>query len=402
MSTAITRGARDILTSEATVCDGNALTIAGQLPAGEYAEIKRVLEAAGGKWDKRAQATLFPGDAAAALAALLAGERVTSATEADQWFPTPAAVVDMLVVLAHLEPGLEVLEPSAGEGAIAVPVAAEGCAVDCVELHEGRAAGLESAGVARKVIAGDFLTVPPRAEYDRVIMNPPFTRLADAKHVLHALQFIKPGGLLVSVMSNGASYRSGKAYERIRAMADQPGGQIIPLPAGSFRDAGTDISTVIVVLPVPGGTPAASMDGEPVRVTFDRTAERVPLFNPATAKPGTYVHYDNWASADAVFRFRGNCTGCGAKTWGHEGGDDPRGVSGEHTAMPMDEEDLAGEIDGDVPEGTSFPRCATCWNDGDRYRRALDKAVALFRARKPEPEPEPEPVPVPELAGTLF
>jgi hypothetical protein len=32
MSTAITRGARDILTSGATVCDGNALTISGQLP----------------------------------------------------------------------------------------------------------------------------------------------------------------------------------------------------------------------------------------------------------------------------------------------------------------------------------------------------------------------------------
>ena len=90
MSTAITRGARDILTSEATACDGNALTIAGQLPPAQYAEIKRVLEAAGGKWDKRAQATLFPGDAAAALAALLAGDRVVSAAEAEQWYPHAA------------------------------------------------------------------------------------------------------------------------------------------------------------------------------------------------------------------------------------------------------------------------------------------------------------------------
>ena len=139
MSTAITQAARDVLTSEATVCDGNALTIAGQLPPGQYAEIKRVLEAAGGKWDKRAQATLFPGDAATALAGLLADERVTSAAEAEQWYPTPPDVVAELIDLAALEPGLTVLEPSAGLGAIAREAAAAGCVVDCVEMERGRA-----------------------------------------------------------------------------------------------------------------------------------------------------------------------------------------------------------------------------------------------------------------------
>ena len=292
---------------------------------------------------------------------------------------------------------MEVLEPSAGEGAIVGALVVRGCAVDCVELNTTRAATLKDWG-ARTVQAADFLAVPPRPVYDRVIMNPPFTRGADAKHVLHALRFVKPGGVLVSVMGHGATYRDTRDYARIRTMADQPGGQIIPLPAGSFRDAGTEIATVIVVLPVPGGPePAVSTEGEPVRVTFDRTAERFPLFNPATAKPGVYVHFDSWGGADAVFRFRGNCTGCGARTWAHDhGNDDVRGAFGDYTAMPMDEEDLAGEIDGDVPEGTSFPRCATCWNDGDRYRRALAKAAALFRARKPEPEPASE------LAGTLF
>jgi predicted RNA methylase len=380
VSTTITRNARDILTSEATVCDGNALTISGQLPAREYSEIKRVLEAAGARWNKRAQAHLFPGDAAEALAGLLAGDRVVSATEADQWFPTPPAIVKRLVDLAELTAGMEVLEPSAGEGAIAEAVTALGCLVDCIELNAGRAATLETRNNAvRLVTCADFLTVTPRAVYDRVVMNPPFAKLADARHVLHALKFVRPGGLLVSVMGNGITYRSDGSSARIRDMASKPGGAIIPLAAGSFHDSGTDIATVIVVLPVPG----AAAKGEPVRVTFDSTGNGLPRFNPATAKPGTYVHFDAWTGADTVFRFTGNCTGCGVKTWRHDhGNDDVRGTFGDHTGMPMTDEDLRGELGDDVPEGTSFPRCSQCWNEYGRYRTALDKAVALFKAQQ--------------------
>lgn len=378
MPTTITRTAREVLASDATVCDGNALTISGKLAPGEYAEVKRVLEAAGAKWNKRAQAHLFADDAAAALARLLEGERVVSATEAEQWFPTPPGVVARLLELAGLEAGMEVLEPSAGTGAIAAAMLSAGCVVDCVELNADRAAAL--AGM-RHVTAGDFLAVPPRAAYDRVVMNPPFARLADTRHVMHALRFVRSGGLLVAVMGSGVTSRSDGMSARIRDMAARPGGTIIALPAGSFRDAGTAVSTVIVVLPVPGE--GQTEVAAPVRVTFDRTAEGVPLFNPATARPGTYVHRDAWRGADAVFRFAGNCTGCGARTWRHDhGGDDVRGPFGDHTAVPITDEDLRGEIGGEIPEDVSFPRCATCWNEYEGYRKALDRAVAQFRAQE--------------------
>jgi 16S rRNA G1207 methylase RsmC len=36
-------------------------------------------------------------------------------------------------------------------------------------------------------------------------MNPPFARQADIHHVNHALKFLKPDGLLVSVMSAGVT-----------------------------------------------------------------------------------------------------------------------------------------------------------------------------------------------------
>ena len=380
MSTTITRGARAVLASDATVCAGSALTISGKLPPREYGEIKRVLEAAGARWDRRAQAHLFSGDAAEALARLLDGDRVTSSKQADQWFATPPAVVAQLLDLAHLKPGMRVLEPSAGEGAIADAVTSRGCYVDCVELSEQRAQFLKDASNAVcSVFCGDFLTVAPHADYDRVIMNPPFTRLQDTRHVLHALKFVRPGGLLVSVMGNGVTHRSDSGSMQIRDAAKRPGGAIIELAPGAFADSGTNIATVIVVLTVPGAGQAKKADA-PVRVTVDKTSEGLPLFNAATAKPGVYVHYDSWGGTDAVFRFAGNCVGCGVKTWQHDkGGDDIRGAFGDHTCVAITDEDLRSEVDGDVPEGTRFPRCSLCWNEYDRYRKALDEAVRLFR-----------------------
>jgi hypothetical protein len=154
---------------------------------------------------------------------------------------------------------------------------------------------------------------------------------------------------------------------------------------------------VIVVLPLPGpdGPAPAPLPPAPIRVTTDATATGVPLFNPATTPPGVYIRWDAWTGADAVFRFAGNCIGCGARTWRHDrGGDDVRGPFGDHTCVEIDEEDLRGQLgdEAEVPDGTSFPRCAVCWNeDRERYQLAMDRAVAAFRKRTPAAEP-----------GTLF
>ena len=56
-----------------------------------------------------------------------------------EFFPTPADVVARMIEVAYLKPGMDVLEPSAGRGAIAGAVAALGCHVDCMETHDGNA-----------------------------------------------------------------------------------------------------------------------------------------------------------------------------------------------------------------------------------------------------------------------
>jgi predicted RNA methylase len=353
VSTAVTAAVRGILSRASTV--GNQLYLPDHLPPGLYAQVDRVLRAAGGQWKGGlVGAHVFPGDATAALAGILAATRVTSARQRDQWYPTPAAVVDELLAAAGLCPGLEVLEPSAGEGAIAVAAAQAGCAVDCVELDGGRAQAIERAGVAREVRCRDFLAMPPRAVYHAVVMNPPFARNADTRHIQHALRFLRPGGVLAAVMGGGLESRTDRAARKIRSLADG----IWPLPEGSFHESGPDIDTVLVVIRAPGGR----APDEPVRVSLDLTVTWMRRFHPPTGRRGTYIE-SGFGGRDRIFRWAGDCVGCGQRTWAHDdGADDVRGAFGSWTACPMTASDFADE---QMPDDASWPRCGACWNDSE-------------------------------------
>ena len=244
--TAISGNVLDIL-SRATA-DGNAIRIADRLDRPTYVAVNEVLAAAGGKWNRKAQAHLFPEDAAPVLAALL-GDGSVVRPQDEGWFPTPAAIVADMTALADLEPGMEVLEPSAGDGAIARTVAESGCVVDCIEQNAKRAGVIYEAGYARAVTLADFLAVPQRPVYDRVLMNPPFADKADIAHVRHALGFLRPGGLLIAVMAAGVGFREDRATAGFRELVSDAGGLLEPLPEDSFKESGTGVRTVLAVIP---------------------------------------------------------------------------------------------------------------------------------------------------------
>jgi len=245
-ATVISAGVLGIL-SRATA-EGNTVKISDRLSRADYVAVNEVLAAAGGKWNRKAQAHLFDGDAGPVLAALLdAGSIVRPQDEG--WFPTPDAVVADMIALAGLEPGMEVLEPSAGEGAITRAVAEAGCAVDCVEVNAKHAGVIYQAGCARSVTMADFLALPARPAYDRVLMNPPFAGKADIAHVAHALGFLKPGGRLVAVMAGGVMFRDDRRTSGFRDAAIEAGGSFTPLPDGAFKESGTDVRTVLAVIP---------------------------------------------------------------------------------------------------------------------------------------------------------
>jgi predicted RNA methylase len=229
--------------------DGPCLVLTGQLDRKLYTATNAVLEAAGGKWDKKAKAHVFPVDASDAMEQIIQTGEVTLIRTIQQdfgYFPTPSDVVDRLIELADIEPAMLALEPSAGQGNIVAAMERAGARVDAVELLLPNVVALSKQGLARSIVNADFLTMQPAAIYDRVVMNPPFAKQADIKHVLHALKFLKPDGLLVSVMSAGVTFRDDKLTRGFCDLIRSRGGDIEALDDGAFKASGTMVRTVIV------------------------------------------------------------------------------------------------------------------------------------------------------------
>jgi predicted RNA methylase len=227
---------------------GPALTLPEQLDRRDYVAVNKVIEAAGGKWNRKARAHLFGGEAAGVIDRVILAGEVVSAKQALGFFETPPGVVARLIDLAELAAGLTVLEPSAGEGAIVKAIAPLVGAVVACEIDPGRAAALRRQGITC-LHEGDFLALAPTISFDRVVMNPPFARRADIDHVRHALAFLKPGGRLVSVMAVGVTERVNRKAGDFRKLVADHGGFFEELPRDAFKPSGTGVATVIAVIP---------------------------------------------------------------------------------------------------------------------------------------------------------
>jgi predicted RNA methylase len=237
----------EVLSRAAT--NGNALTLIGQLDRAMYTKVNKVLEAAGGKWDRKSKAHLFDKEASERVDEIILTGEVEVPKDEFNYFPSPPDVVARLMELADLGEGMRVLEPSAGKGAIAAVCVECGAEVDCYELMEANFTHLTDSEAYRSVRNMDFLAQSPEASYDRVVMNPPFAKQQDIKHVLHALKFLKPGGLLVSVMASSVTFRDNKLTQDFRDLIRERGGEIEALPEGAFKASGTGVRTVIVTIP---------------------------------------------------------------------------------------------------------------------------------------------------------
>jgi phospholipid N-methyltransferase len=170
---------------------------------------------------------------------LRAGVQVVSAPAL---FPTPPDVARRLVELADLQPGLDILEPSAGTGRILDALLERGATgIVALEINPTIADGLrrryeDARGSACvQVVCTDFLEWAPGLTFDRIVMNPPFTNGADIKHVEHARAMLKPGGGLVAIVADGPRQRA--------AFPDEFEGAEF-LDAGTF--AGTNVRAAIL------------------------------------------------------------------------------------------------------------------------------------------------------------
>lgn len=229
-----------------------------------YEKTAKVLKACGGTWNKKAKATIFEDeDAVQSLLEACETGTYVDLKKAFQQFDTPDQIADLLFeeMLLQGQETLTFLEPSAGTGQLIRAIARhcdddrlKNAEVTAVELDQVRAdrlmdmCGSESQ-VCKRIVQGDFLKMTPEqlGTFDRIVMNPPFTKSQDINHVMHARKFLKSGGRLVAIMSPGFTFRSDNTAKLFRDVVEATGSWC-PLPEGAFKTSGTNVRTVMVVI----------------------------------------------------------------------------------------------------------------------------------------------------------
>lgn len=236
-------------------CDGNVARIPGglkgnPLPRPLYEGLNKALEALGGKWNRKLGGHVFDVEAEGLIDGAVISRSVEDARKELQFFETPAEYARELVRMADIREGMHVQEPSCGQAAILMALPAH-CHVQAVEVDPRRIAAMPKALPAFRSFTlheRDFLALPQEPFFDRVVMNPPFSKGRDVAHVRHAFGMLAPKGRLVSVMAGGITFREDSRSVAFRKFVDQHGGTIEPNPDQLFRSSGTDVSTVTVVM----------------------------------------------------------------------------------------------------------------------------------------------------------
>jgi predicted RNA methylase len=82
--------------------------------------------------------------------------------------------------------------------------------------------------------------------FDRIVMNPPFSKQQDIDHIIAAFDFLSPGGILVSIMSESPFFRTNKKSLDFMAFLREHNAEIEQLPEGAFKESGTMVRTRII------------------------------------------------------------------------------------------------------------------------------------------------------------
>lgn len=231
----------------------NKLYIKSKLEPKKYKEINDILETIWLKWsrkDKAHVADLTNDELETAIEDIIqTGEVVTlkETIKKYQFYETPRSIADKIIEdYADIQDDDIVLEPSAGKWGIARHLRCKQ-KLDCVEINPQYMIELKELckfWENTEYYNQDFLSFHPEKRYDKIIANPPFSKSQDVKHILHMYELLKDGWRIVSIASASVKYRTGKIYEQFRDLNPE----IIDIEEWAFKDSGTMVNTVIVII----------------------------------------------------------------------------------------------------------------------------------------------------------
>jgi type I restriction-modification system DNA methylase subunit len=210
-----------------------------------YLAVNKCLESIGGKWNKKAKGHVFEDVPANLLDNLLVTGETTDVKKEFQFFETPPELANKMVGMLNLQSEDRVLEPSAGQGAILDCFAKQNPRIilTVIELFEKNIGALQKKGYFP--MQEDFLNLTS-SKFDKIIMNPPFTRQQDIDHILHASSLLANHGILVSIVSESPFFRTNKKSVEFRKFLDSVNAEVIKNDDGAFKKSGTMASTRII------------------------------------------------------------------------------------------------------------------------------------------------------------
>jgi predicted RNA methylase len=178
--------------------------------------------------------------------------------EGIDYYPTPEPLGQKMVEWLNVREGQNVLEPSAGHGAIAMWVP-QSNNLTAIEPSFELAAKLSAraGGGNKKIINSNFEDFHIVNKFDGVVMNPPFGSGGKTaiEHLEKAFDHLREGGRLVAIVPNGPSM--DKRLNKFLYGEDDKGKLLYPdavlrktitLPSITFDRAGTSVRTKIVII----------------------------------------------------------------------------------------------------------------------------------------------------------
>jgi SAM-dependent methyltransferase len=234
--------------------EGNVVFLPGeQLDRKTYEAVNKCLSSIGGKWNRKAKGHVFDYEPAEALENLVSTGETEDMKKKFQFFPTPRPTAEMMCDMAELDTYSKVLEPECGKGDLADAIYDRGVAeVFGVELNRDMdkylkekpyttMTGIDFLEFAEEVKAGKI-----RSPWTHIIMNPPFSKQQDVSHIWAAYSILKPGGILVSVVSPSPFFRTNKTSVDFQRWLEEVDAEVIDIPEGAFKTSGTMVKTKII------------------------------------------------------------------------------------------------------------------------------------------------------------
>lgn len=168
--------------------------------------------------------------------------------EGNDWYATPEPLGFKMVQWAGARPNERVLEPSAGDGAIA-RYFPENVAITMVEPSNDLGTRAQLRAPTATLQTSTFEDYHIVNKHHVIVMNPPYFRNGGVEHLAKAARHLRDGGRIVALIQAGPNadkhwekwWNSDDAKE-FNWTAD------IALPAVAFERAGTNVMTRIVIL----------------------------------------------------------------------------------------------------------------------------------------------------------